>query len=58
MLNNYIDAAVTGLFLVLVILVVFACARVWVQLLTGKRAADLREDAYVAAGAEVIVGRA
>jgi carbon starvation protein len=48
MFNNCADAAVTGLFLVLVILVVFACARVWVQLLTGRRAADLHEEPYVA----------
>ena len=51
MLNNYIDAAVTGLFLGLVVLVVIACARVWVQLLSGKRAPDLREEPYVAVGA-------
>jgi len=51
MVNNYIDAAVTGLFLVLVVLVVGACARVWVQLLTGSRGADLREEPYVAAEA-------
>ena len=50
MLNNQIDAAVTGLFLVLVVLVVLACARVWVQLLAGRRAADLHEEPYVAAG--------
>ena len=49
MINNYIDAAVTGLFLVLVILVVIACARVWVQLLNGRCALDLREEPYVAA---------
>ena len=47
LLNNQIDAAVTGAFLVLVVLVVLSCARVWVQLLSGKRAVDLREDPYV-----------
>jgi carbon starvation protein len=47
-LNNYIDAAVTGLFLILVVLVVIACARVWVQLLSGRRAPDMREEPYVA----------
>ena len=47
LVNNYVNTAVTGAFLVLVVLVVLACARTWVQLLTGRRAADLREDAYV-----------
>ncbi len=46
-LNNRIDAVVTATFLVLVVLVVFSCARVWVQLLTGRRAAELREEPYV-----------
>jgi len=46
-LNNHIDAAVTGTFLVLVLLVVAANARVWWQLLAGGRAANLREEAYV-----------
>lgn len=45
--NNYVNTAVTGTFLVLVVLVVLACARVWVQLLRGRRAADLREEPYV-----------
>jgi len=45
--NNLINTAVTGTFLVLVLLVVAANARVWWQLLSGRRAADLREDAYV-----------
>lgn len=48
--NNYVNAAVTGAFLVLVVLVVLACARVWVQLLRGRRAADLREEPYVPLG--------
>jgi carbon starvation protein len=47
LLNNYLNAAVTGLFLVLVVLVVLACARIWLQLLAGRRAADLREEPYV-----------
>ncbi len=48
LLNNYINAAVTGVFLVLVVLVVLACARGWMQLLSGRRAADLREEPYAA----------
>ena len=47
-LNNQIDAAVTGAFLVLVIMVVAANARVWWQVLVGKRVPQLREDPYVA----------
>jgi len=46
-LNNYIDAAVTGAFMLLVLIVVAASARVWWQLLAGRRAADLREEPYV-----------
>jgi carbon starvation protein len=46
-LNNHIDAVVTATFLVLVLLVVAASARVWWQLLAGRRALDLREEAYV-----------
>ena len=47
LLNNRIDAAVTGAFLVLVLIVVAANARVWWQLLAGRRRADLREESYV-----------
>ncbi len=46
-LNALIDAAVTGTFLVLVLVVVAANARVWWQLLAGRRPASLREEAYV-----------
>ncbi len=45
--NNRVDAVVTGVFLVLVATVVLACARVWTQLLSGKRAANLHEEPYV-----------
>jgi carbon starvation protein len=47
LLNNRVDAAVTGGFLLLVATVVLACARVWIQLLSGQRPADLREAPYV-----------
>jgi len=40
---------VTGAFLVLVALVVLAAARGWVELLSGRRAAVLHEEPYVAA---------
>ena len=46
-LNNHIDVAVTGAFLVLVLIIVAASARLWWQLLAGKRAPDLREEPYV-----------
>ncbi|HVZ64232.1 MAG TPA: carbon starvation CstA family protein [Opitutaceae bacterium] len=49
--NNYVDAAVTGAFLVLVAIVVLANARVWWQLLAGRRAPVLQEEPYVAAAA-------
>ena len=45
--NAQVNAAVTGVFLVFVVLVVVACARGWVQLLSGRRAADLHEEPYV-----------
>jgi len=48
LLNNRVDAAVTGVFLVLVAIVVLANARVWWQLLAGRRAIELREEPYVA----------
>jgi carbon starvation protein len=48
MFNNQVNAVVTGTFLVLVAAVVITCARVWWQLLAGKRAPDLREEPYVA----------
>jgi carbon starvation protein len=47
LLNNHIDAAVTGAFMVLVLIIVAASARVWWQLLAGKRAADLREEPFL-----------
>ncbi len=46
--NNGVDATVTGAFLLLVLIVVGASARVWWQLLAGRRVADLREAPYVA----------
>jgi carbon starvation protein len=49
--NAHMNTAVTGLFLVLVVLVVLSCARVWIQLLTGRRTADLHEEPYVAIAA-------
>ncbi len=54
-LNNRIDAAVTGAFLALVLIVVAANARVWWQLLAGRRQADLREEAYVPLAAATVV---
>jgi carbon starvation protein len=47
LLNNHIDAAVTGAFMLLVLIVVAASARVWWQLLVGKRAPNLHEEPYV-----------
>jgi len=49
-LNNRIDAVVTGVFLVLVATVLGANVLVWRQLLAGKRAAVLCEEPYVPVG--------
>jgi carbon starvation protein len=46
-LNNYIDAGVTGVFLLLVLTVVGASAVAWWQLLSGRRAVNLQEAPYV-----------
>ena len=46
--NNRVDAVVTGAFLVLVAIVVVANARLWWQLLAGRRAPVLAEEPYVA----------
>jgi carbon starvation protein len=53
--NNYIDAAVTGAFLLLVLVVVAANARVWWQLLAGRRAVALREESYVPLASATVV---
>ncbi len=50
LVNNRVDAAVTGAFMVLVTIVVLANARVWWQLLAGKRSPVLHEEPYVAIG--------
>ena len=47
--SQYINAAVTGAFLVLVLGIVLTSARVWWRLLSGRPAPALREDAYVLA---------
>jgi carbon starvation protein len=46
--NAHVDAAVTAVFLVLVAVIVLANARVWVQLLAGRREPDLHEEPFVA----------
>ncbi|MBN8708447.1 MAG: carbon starvation protein A [Verrucomicrobia bacterium 61-8] len=50
LLNNQINAAVTAVFLLLVILVVGACAKTWWHLFFTKRSLPLREDPFVALG--------
>jgi carbon starvation protein len=49
--NAHVDAAVTGIFLVLVAVIVAANARVWWLLIAGKPAPGLREEPFVAAKA-------
>ncbi len=51
LLNNQINVAVTGLFLLLVITVVILSVRVWWQLPGNKRLLPLREEPYVRATA-------
>ena len=46
--NNYINTAVTGAFMVLVLLVVAVCMREWWLLLGKRREPVLREEPYVA----------
>ena len=46
--NQYINSAVTGTFLVLVILIVLTSTRLWVQLLSGRKVPVLHEEPYVA----------
>jgi len=46
--NNYINAAVTGVFMVLVLLVVSVCVREWWLLLSRRREPVLREAPYTA----------
>lgn len=44
--SSQINAAVTGAFLVLVLLLVASCAYVWWQLLAGKKTSPIREEPY------------
>jgi carbon starvation protein len=47
--NNYLNASVTALFLILVLLIVASCARVWMRLLAGRHEEHpLREEPSVA----------
>ncbi len=43
-INNHVNAVVTGAFLVLVLLIVLSCAQVWWRLLVRKEDIPLRED--------------
>ncbi len=45
--SQYVNAAVTGTFLVLVVLIVLTSARLWWRLLTGRPGPTLKEDAYL-----------
>lgn len=49
--NHQVNAVVIGVFLLLVLLVVGACARVWWRLLSGRQVASLKEAPYVSATA-------
>lgn len=56
--NAYVDAGVTGFFVLLVAVVVVLNVRVWLQLLRGRRSSSLHEDAYVALGSAAAPSRA
>ncbi len=49
--NAHVDAAVTGAFLLLTVVVVLANARVWALLLAGRLKPDLREEPFVPSSA-------
>jgi carbon starvation protein len=49
--NQYVNTAVTGTFLVLVLLVVIVSAREWWRLLSGRHMAVMREEPYVTVSA-------
>lgn len=44
LMNNYVNTGVTSAFLILVLLVVLSCARVWWQLLVQGKSIPLREE--------------
>jgi carbon starvation protein len=45
--NNRLDAAVTALLLVMVALVLFESARQWIEVLTGRKQAVVKEAPFV-----------
>ena len=45
--NNYLDAAVAGIFLALVVSIVIGCAWEWWKLLSGSKRIELKESPYV-----------
>jgi carbon starvation protein len=45
--NNYLDAAVAGFFLIMVAIILTGSIREWINLLTGRKKAVLRESPYV-----------
>jgi carbon starvation protein len=45
--NQYLDAGVAGLFLVLVVSIVIGCVTEWVKILSGSKKAELHESPYV-----------
>ncbi len=47
--SQYVNAGVTGTFLVLVLAIVITSARLWVKLWSGRAGPPLREEAYVVA---------
>jgi carbon starvation protein len=48
--GNQVNTAVTGFFLLAVLVIVAGCAHEWYRLLSGAKRAELKEDPYVALG--------
>lgn len=47
--SQYVNTAMTALFVILVVLVVLTSVRLWLQILRGRRVVELREDPYLTA---------
>ncbi|MEY4483951.1 MAG: hypothetical protein RL693_1403, partial [Verrucomicrobiota bacterium] len=53
-INNYIDAGIAGMFLIMVSIIVTGCAMEWIRILRGQKKAVLHEGPYVALAADAV----
>lgn len=51
-INNYVDAGIAGMFLIMVAIIVTGCAMEWIRILRGQKKAVLHEGPYVAIAAD------